>query len=292
MRWSIRNQILIPLVSIQAMAVVSITLTSAYLAAMRSERQILDRLNGVDAALGHANFPYTATVLARMRNLSGAEFVASDASGRISASSLSGLNSMPGGIDPIPEATRLASLSEAPGLRLGQTRYFVVRLRAPTPNDQGSGNLLVLYPETSWRQARREAALPVVFLGVGSLGLLAGVTGWVAQRIGGRVRRLECQVARIAQGDFHDLELESALHSSDEVHALERSINTLCAELRRMSQTIRQTERTALLAQLAAGLAHQLRNALTGARMSIQLHARRSPSCGGTAAWTWPCGSF
>ena len=42
-----------------------------------------------------------------------------------------------------------------------------------------------------------------------------------------------------------------------------------------MSQTIRQSESTQLLAQLAAGMAHQLRNALTGARLSIQLHLKR-----------------
>ena len=48
-----------------------------------------------------------------------------------------------------------------------------------------------------------------------------------------------------------------------------------------MQQTIRQSERTRLLAQFAAGLAHQLRNSLTGARMSVQLHARRYPAAGG-----------
>jgi signal transduction histidine kinase len=49
----------------------------------------------------------------------------------------------------------------------------------------------------------------------------------------------------------------------------------MCNQLRQMSQTIRRSERTHLLAQLAAGLAHQLRNALAGARMSLQLHLKR-----------------
>jgi signal transduction histidine kinase len=51
----------------------------------------------------------------------------------------------------------------------------------------------------------------------------------------------------------------------------------MCAELREMRRTVQQSERTRLLAQLAAGLAHQMRNSLTGARMSVQLHARRFP---------------
>ncbi len=56
MRWSIRNQILIPLIAIQAVAVAAIAITTATLAARRSQRQIVDRLNGVIDALGHARF--------------------------------------------------------------------------------------------------------------------------------------------------------------------------------------------------------------------------------------------
>jgi signal transduction histidine kinase len=97
-------------------------------------------------------------------------------------------------------------------------------------------------------------------------------TSWIAHRISGRIHRLEHQVAQIAEGDFRDIALGA---QQDEVQDLERSINSMCAQLRQMRQTIGQTERTHLLAQLAAGLAHQLRNALTGARLSLQLHLRR-----------------
>ena len=72
MRLSIRNQILFPLMGIQAVAVTAITIATATLAAGRSEREIVARLNGVIDTFGHANFPYTASVLAKMRGLSGA----------------------------------------------------------------------------------------------------------------------------------------------------------------------------------------------------------------------------
>jgi hypothetical protein len=76
MRWSIRSQILVPLIAIQAAAVAAITITTAALAARRTGRRIVDRLNGVIDALGDASFPYTAGVLGRMRGLSGAQFAA------------------------------------------------------------------------------------------------------------------------------------------------------------------------------------------------------------------------
>ena len=58
MRWSIRSQILIPLIGIQAVAVTAATLTTAALAARRSEGEIIGRLNDVLDTLAHGNFPY------------------------------------------------------------------------------------------------------------------------------------------------------------------------------------------------------------------------------------------
>ncbi len=49
----------------------------------------------------------------------------------------------------------------------------------------------------------------------------------------------------------------------------------MSSELEAMRQRIQRTERNALLSQLAMGLAHQLRNALTGVRLSIQIHERK-----------------
>jgi signal transduction histidine kinase len=275
MRWSIRNQILVPLIAIQGVAVAASTLTTAHLAARRGERQVIDRLSGVIAALGHANFPYTAGVLARMHGLSGAHFVACDAAGRPSESSLAGpdVGLSAEALRSVPDASDLDSLGRAPTREVAGARYFALRLRAGAGGR--SQSLVVLYPEASWRQARREAALPPLLLGVGSLGLLAAVTCWVAQRFSRRLGLLRRQVARIAEGDFRELDLGPA--RDDEVQDLARSIDQMCVQLREMRQAIGRAERTRVLGQLAAGLAHQLRNALTGARMSVQLHARRCP---------------
>ena len=273
LRRSIRSQILFPLLVIQGAAVAVVALTTASLAAARTERQIIARLNGVIATLGHGNFPYTAGVLEQMTGLSGAHFVALDERGSATATSVAVSADLMRSLRAVPFAAHLDSLGSSSTIVVGSAPYFAVRLRSPRRAPGSS--LVVLYPETSWRQARREAALPPLLFGAGSLGLTGAVAGWVAHRIGGRVRRLERQVARIAEGDFQELELGA---EGDEVHELSRSINRMSVQLRQMSRTIRQSERTRLLAQLAAGLAHQLRNSLTGARMSIQLHSRRHPA--------------
>lgn len=268
----IRDQILIPLVAIQVAAVGATALATATLAARRTELQIIGRLDGVVGVLGRANFPYTPGVLAQMRGLSGAEFVAYGADGRPVATSLPEPPVAAPSQATLPDAARLDSLGEAPAVLIGGTRYFAALLDGP--GRRGAEALLVLYPETSWRQARREAAAPPLLLGGGALALMVTASGWVARRISRRLRQVERQVARIAAGDFEPLDPGPG---RDEVAALIRSVNAMCLRLAEMSRATRQAERTRLLAQLAAGLAHQLRNSITGARMSIQLHARRSP---------------
>src|SRR5262249_48611897 len=103
MRWSIRNQILIPLIAIQTIAVTAIAITTATLAARRSERQIIDRLHGVAETLWHLNIPYTSSVLAKMQGLSGAHFIAYADDGRMEGTSFSTSEDLHPSLSSMPE---------------------------------------------------------------------------------------------------------------------------------------------------------------------------------------------
>src|SRR5262249_53663563 len=48
----------------------------------------------------------------------------------------------------------------------------------------------------------------------------------------------------------------------------------MAQRLTQLQETVQKTERLRLLGQVSGGLAHQLRNAVTGARLAVQLHAR------------------
>ena len=71
MRFPILHQILVPIIAIQVVTIAAITVASVALAASRTERQIIGRLDGVILALGRSNFPLTEGVLTRMHELSG-----------------------------------------------------------------------------------------------------------------------------------------------------------------------------------------------------------------------------
>jgi signal transduction histidine kinase len=67
---------------------------------------------------------------------------------------------------------------------------------------------------------------------------------------------------------------------NDELRDLGESVNDMAQRLAQLQEAVQQTERLRLLGQVGGGLAHQLRNSVTGARLAVQLHAQ---DCNGKA---------
>src|SRR5262249_32178202 len=78
--------------------------------------------------------------------------------------------------------------------------------------------------------------------------------------------------SRLVQGDFVPVPLPER---NDELRDLIGSVNSLGDQLEELRRAIKRSERLSLLGQLSGGLAHQLRNSVTGAKLAIQLHQRR-----------------
>ena len=121
---------------------------------------------------------------------------------------------------------------------------------------------------------------PPLMLGAGRAGLMAAVTSWIAHRISGRIRRVRAPGRPDRRG-----RLPRARPRADRQR---RGPGPRAVDQPHVRPAARDAGRRSasrsgrgLLAQLAAGLAHQLRNSLTGARMSVQLHAKRCAGRGG-----------
>jgi signal transduction histidine kinase len=274
MWWPIRYQWLVPFGTILVVAVAVTSISSAWLAAKHSTAITLEQLNRVIDTLGQSRFPFSQNVLEQMRGLSGAEFAAFDAEGRLLASTLPGESVSSEQFLGIEQRGRVESLSQKSVTRLGGVGYFASIITPANPDPRADA-LLVLYPEARWQQARSDAVLPPLVVGGVTLGLMFVVSAWLAGRMSWRIHKMQEQVAAIADGDFRQLPLDS---KHDELQDLSRSVNLMSRQLLEMRETIRQTEQTRLLGQLAGGLAHQLRNAITGARMAVQIHAKRCSS--------------
>lgn len=274
MNGPIRRQILIPIVAIQTATIAAITAAGVWVAASRDERRNVDRLTAVIDVLERSTFPPTSRVLGQMHGLSGAHFVLRDATGGVAAASDEALAAAATSAVAVPDFRRpeFRTWRQWPTVAAAGRTYYAARLRA-----SAGSTMVVLYPESSWRAALWDVAAAPVCLGLAAVALTAQATRWFAERIGRRVHRLRGQVARIADGDFAEIETGEG---DDEIADLVQSVNAMSRQLREMRRAIALAERTQLLAQLAAGFAHQLRNTLTGARLGLQLHGKRCGAAG------------
>jgi signal transduction histidine kinase len=111
---------------------------------------------------------------------------------------------------------------------------------------------------------------------MGGLAIVAtGLCGvWIAHRISLTANQISRHVRRIAQGDFRPFPVPL---QQDELGDLVRDINTMAEQLKLYEAKIRRTEQEKILEQLGSGLAHEIRNAVTGARMALQIHAGECP---------------
>lgn len=269
MRWPIRYQILLPLAGLMLAAVLGVSVLSAYLAAERAEQQIDEQLRRLARTLLDSSFPLNDVVLRQMSGLSGAEFALADRQGRLLAASRASLPPLPVEAAPVE---RWQDLQLAQPEESEEPRYFTAALKMRGRGAQPESLVLfIFYPETNRSASRREAAFPPLAIGAIALLIFTLLAAVVAARLSRPIHQLRAQVARLAQGDFSTWPLPQR---DDEVRDLAEGINALAERLEEMRRAIGRSERLALLGQLSGGLAHDLRNDVTGAKMAVQLHRR------------------
>jgi signal transduction histidine kinase len=266
MRWSIRYRLFVPL-GLLLLGVVGISVWGALASARHAEQRIARQIQSVTDTLAAANLTLTQRILEQMKGLSGAEYVAVGVEGeRIGSTFQDRSAPLPSEVvaQPVESAERLGISVEVEG-----QRYRCRRLPR-----QAGGDLFIFYPESSLNEAINDAVRPSLVFGI--FGGLAAVLLMllIGQRLVNRIRELERRTRQIAGGDFSPMPLPK---SNDELHDLSRSVNDMAGRLAQLQETMQKTERLRLLGQLSSGLAHQLRNAVTGAKLAVQLHADECP---------------
>ncbi len=267
-RWPLRYQILLPFTLVLLVAIVTVSALNAVVATQRSRQQIEEQLKGIVSTLAESSFPLTDVVLRQMHGLSGADFVFTDDEGH-AVSSTDGIKIRPPERDDVIHQWQQLRL-ESP-VTVGSERFFSMVLAMPRRGSKPPGTLQILYPERSWQAARREAIVPPLVVGGISLAATALLAVWLASRLTRPIVELRSQVNRIALADYTPMPLPPR---NDELRDLAISVNRLAEQLTEMDRAIRRSERLTLVGQLAGGLAHHLRNNVTGALMAVQLHAR------------------
>jgi signal transduction histidine kinase len=207
-----------------------------------------------------------------MNGLSGAEFVLTDDEGKVVSTSQPALVQ---DLPAVAEQTADHDMKFGRQLRVGDESYFhsVLRVQRPMGTTE-EGLLHVLFPLARYNEAWRSAFLPPLVVGVITIFAVALVTHWIARRISRDLATLGTSVRRLAGGEFNPLPIPGR---DDELRDLTVAVNQAATRLSDYEQHVRQTEQMRTVAMLGAGLAHEMRNAATGCRLAVDLHAESCP---------------
>lgn len=274
MRWPLKYQIMIPMTAVMLGTVVAVSLSQAYLAAAQTRRQTAARIRNVTSTLAASTAPMKSAVLEQMKGLAGAEFVLQDAERQVIVTTRDDWNASD---IPAPAQDRTPDKFElsAPVTIAGERYFHTAILRRPRAAAQRADTLHVFYSESVYRHERRRATLPAIGIGAGATIAVVLLALLTASRVSRPLDQLRRQVNRIADGDFHPI---PPPRRCDEVQDLSHAVNDMVEKLSRYEQQVRRTEQLRLLGQLGSGLAHQLRNSATGARMALDIHRRECTS--------------
>lgn len=276
MKLPIRDQILWPLLGLLLVAVAANALFSAWWILARNQQALESRQSQIFGVLDDASFPLSTNVMVKLRQLTGDEFVIWDT---IKRHVVAGTLELPDATDRSLHDSLDSVPEREPQRRTILDKTYLVR--ASRLRGTSMTRLLILTPEDRVREAAREAVWVPLAVGFTTIVLSIPMTILLASSWARRIRSIERHVVSIADGDF-GLQMRAGT-IDDEVSRLVASINSMSRQLSSMREQLIQGERTRLVAQLAAGFAHQLRNGLAGAKLAIQLHESRCSLAGETS---------
>ncbi len=270
---SLRIRLLAPLVVCSLLAAVGVAAASYGLAERWATRDLQARWVGIQRTLSQSNFPLNSAVLRLLAELTQSELVTFASDGEVlqqtidaPAATLVDLQQDLAASDNASETAVVQTL------KLPDRRYLAYRFetRNPSLRSDRVGSVLILFDESLLRDARRRAAILPLATGLSTIVALASITLVVTERMVRRIAALQRRVELVAAGDF---ESSVSDNNGDELGRLGAAVEAMARQLKQLWATVHRQEGQKLLHQIAGGMAHQLRNSLTGARMAIELHA-------------------
>ena len=266
---SLSRQLVMPVVGLVLVAVLANVAFAAWLAVRRDVAAARTASAQVAAALEAARVALSPQVLDALQKLTGGHFVVWDADAQRAGAAT---------LVPPPPPELLAAAVDGGRITVAGTPYRVAAVRSQGVRPE---TVLVLTPAGGLFATVVTAVWPVVAVAAATLAVLVPLGLRTTRGLAARITAVEAHVARIAGGEFGRLLPDAPATDAAEIARLVAGVNRTSTTLASLRDTLVSGERQRLLGQLAAGFAHELRNAVTGARLAIDLHRRR---CGGPAS--------
>jgi len=270
---SLRYRLLAPIIATALLAAVVVSVASYQWGSRWAADDLESRFDAIRSTLADSSFPLNAMVLDSLAELTQTELVGITERGGITHSTIdvdtatlwSDLNANHD--DPSVDAPKVIRSRDA------QTRYrwFTFATEEGKNRQDRVARVAVLFNEAGIEASRRRAALLPLVTGLSTILLLTSVTLALTSRLARRISRLQRRVDAVAGGDFLSKVSDDV---DDEIGGLGVAVDSMAVQLDQLWKRVSRQEGEKLLHQIAGGLAHQLRNSMTGARMAVELHAR------------------
>ena len=288
-----RFSIYVRLILVLNLLVVGVGVAAAWVGSYVTGRLVERRL--VDEAVENAaslvvemRLPLTDTLMRQLRQILGSEMMAAAPDGTVVASSLPGKarRHFAQRIAVDPEARSLAFLGNR--YRVGQAP--VPDPRSPQTHLTGEARLFLLANEDRLRAAKHRASARIITVTAVAVAAATGIGLWLALTISRPVRGLSDYMAAVSresaeegqcptvreQHDEGEAGVPSRLrrsfsHAPPELRQLADAFDRLLAEMARARRQMVDSARLAALGKLAASVAHELRNPLSGIKMNARV---------------------
>jgi len=268
-RWSLRSQFIAPLGATIVLVSGIITAVSWFAASSASERDTLQKLDNVYRRCVEANYPMTSSVLKQIRMFSGVDIALLDSDKSIKTCTLDVSDKQ--SFAPILDvASGKLSAAHLPNRVYDATWHELKQ----TPLSKDFSFIVLMLDQAERKTATQRALWPPAITGIISVLAMALVATMIAARIANRIERMESQVNRIADGAYDVVDIPGP---EDALARLSRSVNKMSNQLALAHDRIAKSERSRLINLVASGMAHQLRNSLTGAVLCLQSYIRAHP---------------
>ena len=258
-------------VSIAVGTVILMTLVNGYFSYKRSESEIRTQITRIAESVTDSGFPVTDVTLQQVKKLSGTELILLDTQSKVAGSTIQ---------NPERFVTQLNQLSDASEDPL-QTKvsdddetFYLTAAKKTTFTAYGQpAKLYVLFPERSYIREVRAAWLTPLITGLSGSLVVALLGVFASGQFTAKLRKLRDQVNIIAGGTFEPIAVPQR---NDEFRDVSVSVNQMAERLKNYENQVRSQEREKTFNQIGRAIAHEIRNAVTGGRMAIELHRRKN----------------
>ena len=270
-------------VFVAALATVMVFVSRQTAGRVVEERLASQMAVGVSAFLQSKSYPLSDTMMQYLRDIFHADWVAADTQGV----SLVGSSIPPAAAKEF--RTQLAAARTSGRMVIGGRLYRVVSqpiVRKDGTTTPATYWLFMLVPDAQLEAARSEAAREMFKLFLPALALATLVAFLLSFTITRPIRRLMKEMDALAVqasnssansstedqlGDSASMRVRPSIRGATEIVRLANSYRRLLDRLAAAREDLARSERLATLGKVSLGVAHELRNPLSGIKMNVRL---------------------